>query len=112
MMKMTGLFLKTAVMAGVAGLLMVVAVMGQADKGDSAAQPKAQTTVKQLKPQSTCPVMGGDIDKSLYVDYKGKRIYVCCEGCVAKLKKNPEKYLKKLEKMGQTPVDVPQEKAN
>ncbi|MGA2506589.1 MAG: YHS domain-containing protein [Chitinispirillaceae bacterium] len=56
---------------------------------------------KQLKPQTTCPVMGGAIDKNLYVDYKGKRIYVCCEGCLAKLRKNPEKYLKKLEKMGQ-----------
>jgi YHS domain-containing protein len=54
-----------------------------------------------LKPQTTCPVMGGPIDKKLHVDYKGKRIYVCCKSCMAKVNKNPEKYLKKLEKSGQ-----------
>lgn len=59
-------------------------------------------TLPVLKPQTTCPVMAGQpINRSLYVDYKGKRIYVCCGGCLAKLKKNPEKYMKKLEKMGQ-----------
>ena len=57
---------------------------------------------KGLKPQTTCPVMTGQpIDKSFYADYKGKRIYVCCGDCLAKLKKNPEKYLKKLHTMGQ-----------
>ncbi|HUT37359.1 MAG TPA: hypothetical protein VNE39_28005, partial [Planctomycetota bacterium] len=29
-------------------------------------------------PQTTCPVMGGKIDRKLFVDYEGKRIYVCC----------------------------------
>jgi len=63
---------------------------------------QAAETIPTLKPQTTCPVMAGQpIDKSLSVDYKGKRIYVCCEDCLAKLKKNPEKYLKKLHKMGQ-----------
>jgi len=63
---------------------------------------QAAETAPTLKPQTTCPVMTGQpIDKSLYVDYKGKRIYVCCAGCLKKLKKNPEKYLKKLELMGQ-----------
>lgn len=56
---------------------------------------------KKLVPQKTCPVMGGEINKDLYVDYKGKRIYVCCEGCLAKLKKDPEMYSKKLEESGQ-----------
>jgi YHS domain-containing protein len=59
-------------------------------------------TLPALKPQTTCPVMAGQpIDKTLYVDYKGKRIYVCCGDCLEKLKKNPEKYLKKLHTMGQ-----------
>ena len=56
-----------------------------------------------LVPQKTCPVMGGAIDKNIYVDYKGQRIYFCCNGCPAQFKKDPEKYLKKLEAMGEKP---------
>lgn len=56
---------------------------------------------KALAPQTTCPVMGNAIDKSQYVDYKDKRIYVCCGGCIDAVKKDPETYIKKLEAMGQ-----------
>jgi YHS domain-containing protein len=55
-----------------------------------------------LVPQTTCPVMGGAINKKLYVDYQGKRIYMCCAGCKSTLAKDPEKYIKKLEAMGQS----------
>jgi YHS domain-containing protein len=69
-----------------------------------------------LVPQTTCPVLGGEIDKNLFVDYKGKRIYVCCAGCINDVKKDPEKYIKKLESMGQSveiignPAEKPNEK--
>lgn len=82
-----------------------------ADSGNAAlaaGQETAAPPVKKLKPQTTCPVMGGEIDRELYVDHKGKRIYVCCPGCLGKLKKNPEKYIKKLERMGQAAEDVPE----
>jgi YHS domain-containing protein len=46
--------------------------------------------------QKKCPVMGGDIDKNVYTDYKGRRVYFCCTSCKAKFKEDPEKYLKKL----------------
>jgi YHS domain-containing protein len=52
-------------------------------------------------PQKTCPVMGGDIDKSVYADYHGKRVYFCCGMCEDTFKKDPEKYIKKIEAMGQ-----------
>jgi len=48
--------------------------------------------------QKTCPVMGGKINRSLYYTYKGRKIYVCCGGCIPVIKKNPEKYLKKVKK--------------
>ena len=48
------------------------------------------------KLQTTCPVMGGDIDKTVYTDYKGKRVYFCCKMCVDKFNADPEKYLEKL----------------
>lgn len=48
-------------------------------------------------PQTTCPVMDGKmINTRLYVDYAGSRIYVCCVPCVKAVRKNPEKYLRKL----------------
>ena len=59
------------------------------------------------KPQTTCPVLAGNIDKNVYTDYQGKRIYFCCQGCDAEFKKNPEKYMKKLQEEGVTPEATP-----
>ena len=50
--------------------------------------------------QTTCPVMGGAINKDLFVDHDGKRIYVCCQGCIAPIEQDPEKYISKLESEG------------
>ena len=63
-----------------------------------------------LIPQKNCPVMGGEINKELYVDYMGKRIYFCCTGCPETFKKEPEKYLKKLKEMGQKAETIKNEK--
>ena len=30
---------------------------------------------KGLKPQTVCPVLGGKINKDVYTDYQGQRIY-------------------------------------
>ncbi len=59
------------------------------------------------KPQTTCPVLGGNINKEVYTDYKGQRIYFCCQGCDAEFKKDPEKYLKKMKEQGVTPEQTP-----
>ena len=59
------------------------------------------------KPQTVCPVLGGNVDKNVYADYKGKRIYFCCKGCDAEFKKDPEKYMKKLQEEGVTPEPSP-----
>ena len=55
---------------------------------------------ENLKPQSTCPVMGGKIDKDVYLDYQGQRIYFCCPACNDTFLKDPEKYFKKFEAEG------------
>jgi YHS domain-containing protein len=54
------------------------------------------------QPQTLCPVLGGNIDKKVYTDYQGKRIYFCCQGCDAAFRKDPEKYLKKIQEQGIT----------
>jgi len=46
--------------------------------------------------------MGGKINKSLFVDHDGKRVYACCAGCLPDLKKDPAKYISQLEAKGVT----------
>ncbi len=47
-----------------------------------------------------CPVMGGEPDPEVYVDYKGYRIYFCCGGCPDLFLKDPKPYLEKLRGQG------------
>jgi YHS domain-containing protein len=47
--------------------------------------------------QTTCPVMDGNpIDKNVFTEYKGQKVYFCCPACVEKFKAEPEKYVKDL----------------
>jgi YHS domain-containing protein len=48
-----------------------------------------------------CPVMGDRVDENTphKVVHRGKRIGLCCSGCVPEFKKNPDRYMRKLEKM-------------
>ena len=59
-----------------------------------------------LKSQTTCPVMGGKIDKEVYLDYQGQRVYFCCPACKDTFLKDPEKYFKKFEQEGVLPESV------
>lgn len=68
-----------------------------------AAKP-ARTVKKEIKPagkpQTKCPVMGGAINKDAYVDHGGYRVYFCCPGCDRAFKKDPDKYIRKMQKDG------------
>ncbi len=78
---------------------------GEKVKADCPAEKKCCGTCKpksEVKAQETCPVMGGKINKTDYVDHDGKRIYVCCKGCIAPIEKDPAKYIKALEDQGVT----------
>jgi len=57
--------------------------------------------------QTMCPVMGGEINKKIFSDYKGYRVYFCCTECPGEFKKNPEKYMKKLKDSGVVPEKIP-----
>ena len=54
----------------------------------------------QGKPQEFCPVMGGRIDKKLFSDSHGQRVYFCCAYCPGEFAKNPEKYIEKMKQEG------------
>lgn len=47
-----------------------------------------------------CPVSGEKIEENtkLQYEYKGKTYDFCCPGCLEEFKKNPEKYIRKMEK--------------
>ena len=53
--------------------------------------------------QTKCPVMGNPINKDVFTDYKGHRIFFCCSGCIEDFKKNPEAYLEKMKAEGVQP---------
>ncbi len=109
---MNSLFL-ACVFFGAMALCSAQAASDAPEKTSAAAPEKAQPkSVTKLKPQTTCPVMGDKIDKSFYVDYKGKRIYACCGSCPDIIKKDPEKYIKKLEAMGQSVEVISNEPKN
>ncbi len=63
--------------------------------------------VSLAKDQTTCPVRGGHINKDVYADYQGNRVYFCCPPCIKEFKKDPEKYVKKLKEEGVTLAKSP-----
>ena len=81
-------------------VLMLMGV-GLAGAQESQAVVKA-TEGQTVKKQAVCPIEGGPVNTNLYVDANGKRVYFCCEGCPAVFKKDPAKYIAKLEKDGVT----------
>ncbi len=50
------------------------------------------------------------VDRSVYTDYEGKRIYFCCTGSRGAFLKNPEKYMNRFRELGITLQDAPEPK--
>lgn len=46
--------------------------------------------------QKICPIMGKAIDGKLFVEFRGRRIYACCGGCLTKIRKDPAGYARKV----------------
>jgi YHS domain-containing protein len=57
--------------------------------------------------QTHCPVMGGEINREVFTDHNGKRIFFCCKDCQGKFKAAPESFLKKLKEQGVNLEDAP-----
>ena len=63
------------------------------DDKPAASKPATQAAIVNKK----CPITGEDIDpKGKTVTYQGKRVGFCCDDCIEKFEKNPEKYMKDL----------------
>ncbi len=50
--------------------------------------------------QTACPLSGKPIDKDVFADHDGKRVYFCCADCKTAFEKDPEKVISKLEAQG------------
>lgn len=89
------------------GLSSAILVAACGDSGNGTPTGGAQQQKKGAKPQTICPLLGGKIDKAVYADHDGKRVYFCCAECIDNFKKDPAKYIKKLEDDGVTLAKTP-----
>jgi len=66
-------------------------------------------------PLTVCIVSGGELGSMgdpIVIQHEGRTVKFCCEHCVGSFKKNPQKYLKKLdeaEKAAPAPSEAPSE---
>ena len=89
--KLTVFFLVSMIM------LTIFSMAGCKEKSEpeQVAEPIEEAAVEAIE-QTKCPVMNGTINKELFTEYKGKKVYFCCPGCKEQFLKEPEKYLSKL----------------
>ena len=92
----------TLLVTGLA-VICLLAVLGCQKKTEPAVPPapatpvtEANATVSAAVEQTMCPVMGGPINKDIFVEYQGKKVYFCCAQCKGEFEKESEKYLSKL----------------
>jgi YHS domain-containing protein len=97
--------MKTIAIAASAVVMWVAVGMAGAEELQV---PGKATTAPTVKKQALCPVMGGPVNTNVYADANGKRVYFCCGGCPETFKKNPEKYIRKMEAEGITLDKAPQ----
>lgn len=82
-----------------AGLALISSALVIISSLTSQAAAKAEAKPKPY-PLDTCLVSGeklGGMGKPYVVVYEGQEIKLCCKGCEKDFKKEPAKYLKKLE---------------
>lgn len=72
-----------------------LAVIALTTGAESAKDQGQEVAPQELKAQTLCPVMGGEIDSTYFTDIQGQRVYHCCPACSEKLKADPDKYFKK-----------------
>lgn len=68
-------------------------------KNNEAAEPVSQA----------CPIMGNRINKNLFIQKDGRRVYICCKGCTKRVENNWEGTLRKLAEQAERgdPDDLP-----
>ena len=79
--------MKKIILAICAVMLTNLIAYAQADK------PATDDNIaKEVKLQTVCPVDGAKINRTVFVDVKCKRIFLCYPECVSRVNANPEKF--------------------
>lgn len=88
---------RTIVIMLLTGLLLIglAALQGCKKKSAPATLPKTGTVAAAVE-QTICPVLASPIDKNIFTEYKGKKVYFCCTECKQAFEMDPEKYIAKL----------------
>ena len=87
-----------AVLSILAILLLVglVVLTGCKKKSEPSTLSETAEAVSAEIQQTICPVMTGAINKDIFTEYKGKKVYFCCASCKEAFEEEPEKYLPRL----------------
>jgi len=89
-------YVKAIILPASVLLVGLIAVAG-CKKSEPGASPGAEEVVAAaVIEQKICPVMGGAVNKDIFTEYKGKKVYFCCPSCKGLFEKEPEKYVSKL----------------
>ncbi len=76
-------------------------------------EEEVEAVVDAIENQQFCPVMeDNEINKDIYVDHEGKRVYFCCPGCVQVFQADPDTYMERLKKIHADPDDEAQPEAH
>jgi hypothetical protein len=87
-------------------IALAVALCGTAFAGECPYAKAASAAAAAPAPQRTCPIMGGEVNKDVYYDYQGCRIYACCPACLEKIKADPQAAVAKIKANGEQPFQV------
>ena len=101
--------MKTRTLTTIAlGTGMAIVLAGCNGNRQTGAETEVAAVEDAIQNQQFCPVMDGmPIDKSIYVDHEGERVYFCCAGCPATFQAEPEKYMKRLQEIHADPNREP-----
>lgn len=68
--------------------------------GVAAAPAKQNEGMLPSSGQQFCPILGAKVDRSVFADYDGKRVYFCCPACVSRFKEDPAKVVQQMQSEG------------
>ncbi len=95
----SNLFTTTLLVAGlvIGGLILLNGCKNSEHEHPAMTAEPAKEAASAAIEQTMCPVMDGmKINKNVFTEYKGKKVYFCCLDCIDKFKAEPEKYAAKL----------------
>ncbi len=96
---------------GLVGLCQVVVSCAQEQNdSDKVIRVEDKAAESKISIRQTADALSGKpIDRNIYVDHKGKRMYFCCANSRMDFLADPDKYLKVFQRQGVTLEDAPSE---